>query len=402
MKEDKPIGQDPQDEHAYRVAYLIAGYIRDNLTQVENEELDNWVTASMDNQRLFEELTDPKNLEAWLKWKEQLPMAQVLERLKSRLKFTPPRIKPRIRSLWQYVAAASVLLAVVISFVLMERKQTNKQAIKTIAMANDLQPGANHAILTMANGEKIMLDTAHSGSLALLQGNINLIKKDSGELSYQLINPSLLPPREEFNTLQTPAGGQFKLVLPDGSKVWLNAASSITYPTAFSGSKRTVTLTGEAYFEVAKDPMFPFAVRTAGTTIVVLGTHFNVNAYIDEPHLAVTLEEGSVKVNEGLVLKPGEQTQVNPDGKMQTISADMEAVLAWKNGNFIFRQATLESVMRQLARWYNCDINYQSAITEHFNASVLRDVPVSKLLHLLEETGAVHFKIEDKKITVMK
>jgi len=199
-----------------------------------------------------------------------------------------------------------------------------------------------------------------------------------------------------------PAGGQVRvLTLPDGTKVWLNAASSLKYPVVFGGAKRKVELTGEGYFEVAKDPMYPFEVSAGGSTVQVLGTHFNVNAYTDEPAVKVVLAEGAIRLNNSVVLKPGEQGMIAKNGNLEKDKADLVMALAWKNGQFVFKQTPIDLLMRQVARWYNATIVYDAKVPDHFNAEIGRDVPVSKLLHLLEATGSVHFKIENNTITVM-
>ncbi len=399
MKDDDSIERAKMDQLAFRVAYLIAGFLQENLTETEHQELDDWIGESIDNQHLFEDMTDPKNLETWLKWRENTPSAPTLDRLKSRLEFTAPVKKSVLRSFWPYIAAASILLGAAITFEWIHNKAKSENLVQT--MTNDLSPGGNHATLTLSDGRTIALDSAGNGTLAQ-QGNVNIHKQDSGLISYQVINPSVSPGKEEYNTLTAPVGGQFRLILPDGSNVLLNAGSSLKYPTVFSGKKRLVTLTGEGYFEVARDPMFPFEVTAGSNTVQVLGTHFNINAYADEPAVRVTLEEGSVVVNQKTTLSPGQQAQISPSSIVKTIRADLETELAWKNGLFVFKQAPMEEVMRQVGRWYKCEVDFKSSIAEHFNFTVSRSVPVSKLLLFLEETGSVHFKVEDKKITVMQ
>ncbi|HEY4153788.1 MAG TPA: FecR domain-containing protein [Puia sp.] len=399
MNGEQSIGENPEDEQAYRIAYLIAGYIREDLTKAEHTELDDWVTASLENQRLFEEMTDEKNLNAWLKWKEGLPEKEVLMRLKKRLDFTRHRKEPLVRSVWPYAAAACILLVV---FVLWRHQPAaTKEENQAPLVAQDLGPGTDRATLTLADGKTIRLDSAENGHL-LTMGNIRIDKQDRAQLNYEMINPALRAVKEADNILSTPSGGQFKIMLPDGTRVWLNSGSSLKYPVSFAGSKRSVILSGEAYFEVAKDPSSPFEVKANGSLVEVLGTHFNINAYTDELDLKITLAEGSVKVNHNTLIKPGEQALVNPSGSVRVVQADLQMELAWKNGLFLFKQTELDGLMRQVSRWYDCEVVFQTRVSEHFNASISRDVPASKLLHLLEETGTVHFRIGNKKITVMK
>jgi ferric-dicitrate binding protein FerR (iron transport regulator) len=229
-------------------------------------------------------------------------------------------------------------------------------------------------------------------------GSVNIIK-DSSALHYEKADKIDGP--VQMDELSTPAGGEYQLNLSDGTKVWLNASTSIKYPEQFSDSDRLVEITGEAYFEVAKDVKHPFIVATGKNEVRVVGTHFNVNHYPDNALSIITLAEGSVKLNGSVLLRPGEQGSIDSKGEIKTAPADLESALAWKEGQFIFKMAPLDLVMTQIAHWYDARIVYKDNKTEHFNARIPRDVPVSKLLHLLEATGRVHFKIEDKTITVM-
>jgi ferric-dicitrate binding protein FerR (iron transport regulator) len=192
--------------------------------------------------------------------------------------------------------------------------------------------------------------------------------------------------------------------------VWLNAESSLRFPVTFSGDTRTVEITGEAYFEVAHNARKPFKVLANGTEVQVLGTHFNVHAYKDEPEIKTTLVQGSVKVRSGLstgelhtaILKPGEQAQMNDNKLTIANDIDMQQVLAWKNGQFMFNDATIESIMQQVTRWYDVDVRYDAKISKHFIANIPRNVPLSELLKLLELTDQVHFKIQGRQITVIR
>ena len=401
MKEATPIGPNLKDEQSFRIAYLVAGFIRQTLTGSENIELDDWVTANMDNQRLFEQMIDEKNQSAWLKQIDKVDSTAALESIKGKISFVPGRKKSTIRSLWVYAGAACIVLGLMISFLLISKDNTTQPAPVVQLNTHDIAPGLDRAILTLSDGRLISLDSVKNGRL-LLQNHTRITKSDRGELVYQLIEPTVLPQTESYNILSTPAGGQYKVVLPDGTKVWLNAASSLRYPTVFGGAKRKVELTGEGYFEIAKDPMSPFEVSANGSTVQVLGTHFNVNAYTDEPLIKCALAEGAIRLNNRIVLKPGELGSVDKNGNIEKGKADLEATLAWKNRQFIFKATPMDELMRQVARWYNASIIYDIKITEHFNATIPRDTPVSKLLHLLEATGAVHFKISNNTITVMK
>ena len=265
---------------------------------------------------------------------------------------------------------------------------------------NDVAPGRDGAILTLADGSSIVLDSAQNGALAI-QGSTEIIKKD-GQIVYNKIdNPSEIT----YNTISTPNGRQYNLLLADGSKVWLNATSSITFPTSFSGSERKVTVTGEVYFEVAHNSKMPFIVQKGDMSVAVLGTHFNINAYDDEQTMNVTLLEGSVKVmdrNTQNIIKPGQQARVSREGAMSVASdVDTEEVMAWKNEIFKFKSTDIGILMRQLSRWYDVEVVYNKKVDDRFFVEIPRNTNLSDILKALELTGRVRFEIEGKKIIVM-
>ncbi len=325
----------------------------------------------------------------------------------------------RYRNLrWWTAAAALILLAGGIWFY-----RTGLPAPSAIAgshpLNRDAAPGGNRAILTMADGSTILLDSAATGQLAL-QGHTKVLKLNSGLLVYNSIDPShpansTSPAANNsadrgslvYNTITTPRGGQYQVLLPDGTKVWLNAASSLKFPTAFTGKERTVELTGEAYFEVAANAHLPFMVQAnEGMKVQVLGTHFNLNAYRDEPMAKTTLLEGSIRISNGTdthLLTPGQQAVLNNNSSGIQVSndADLDEAVAWKNGMFIFNSLPLEAIMRQMERWYDVEVSYEGNIKNvSFNGQISRYSNASKMLDMLATTGEVHFKIENKKIIV--
>jgi ferric-dicitrate binding protein FerR (iron transport regulator) len=235
------------------------------------------------------------------------------------------------------------------------------------------------------------------------QGNTSVIKKNDGQLEYNSLDGKT--GEVAYNILKTPMGGQYKITLPDGSKVWLNAASSLKYPVVFVGAERRVEITGEAYFEIAKDLNKPFKVQLNNMEVEVLGTHFNVNGYSDEEAIKTTLLEGKVKVlaaKEFKFLVPGQQAQLKSSGNISvTNDVSLEETVAWKDGNFQFENSDIKTVMRQLARWYEVDISYKGNINKHFIGSISRDVKLSQVLTMLQQTGEVKFKIEGKNLIVM-
>lgn len=272
-----------------------------------------------------------------------------------------------------------------------KRKSNNK----------DILPGRDKAVLTLADGSTINLDDAHNGVLTK-QGQTKVLKVN-GKLAYNSTESGIK--EVLYNTLSTPRGGQYQIELPDGSKVWLNAASSLRFPTVFTGKERRVAITGEAYFEVTKNKDMPFIVSVNDAEVEVLGTHFNVMAYNDEDVVKTTLLEGAVKFTEGnnkSVLHPGQQSLLAKNGQLKVISGvNVDEVMAWKNGTFHFEGADIGTVTRQLSRWYDVDIIYKQKIDDLFYAEIPRNTKLSDALKALELTGKVRFKMEGKKIIVM-
>jgi len=264
---------------------------------------------------------------------------------------------------------------------------------------NDVAPGGDKAILKLADGSTIVLDDAQNGALAQ-QGNTKVIKLN-GKLDY---NASSVTNEVLYNTISTPRGGKYQIELPDGTEVWLNAASSLRFPTAFVEKDRRVEITGEAYFEVAKNKTMPFIVSVNGSEVHVLGTHFDVMAYNDEASLKTTLLEGAVKFKKGLAvisLKPGQQSQLLKSGQVKVADGvNVDEVVAWKNGMFDFNGADLGTVIRHLTRWYEVDVVYDYTIDDLFYAKIPRSTNLSEVLRLLELTGKVHFEINGRRIIV--
>jgi len=390
------------NENAYRIAYLIAGFIRKTLTEAEHDELDAWVESSDENMLLFEELTDEKNIEANLAWMDKTSTEKNLESTKKQIEFTPEHKNLKTKK-WFYSIAASVILLVA-AFAIY-KIINNKQSKETSIAKSDqtgIQPGGNKATLTLSNGSVIDLTNTPNGLIKGANGTI-INKSKDGEILY---NDSAGRNSEaNYNTLTTPKGGQYKVQLSDGSQVWLNAASSLKYPTAFATSERIVELKGEGYFEISKDKTKPFKVKLAdGSEVKVLGTHFNIMAYENENSKDVTLLEGSVEITKGnneQNLTPGQQGRIISSKIILVNAADTNQVTGWKNGQFIFHDADIQSIMKQVARWYDVDIKYETTNTQHFNATISRNEPVLRLLHILEETGQIHFKTENKIIYVL-
>jgi transmembrane sensor len=305
---------------------------------------------------------------------------------------------------WQSAAAAILILLTAGIYYYQNSPEPVIVKTETPRFRNDVAPGNNKAILTLDDGSKINLDDAKTGILAS-ESNIDIKKTGTGQLEYAAGTQSVKTVK--YNILSTPMGGEYQLVLPDGSKVWLNSGSTLRFPTAFIGSERIVELKGEAYFDIAKNPKMPFLVRTNNAMdIKVLGTQFNIMAYDDEKNINTTLIEGSVEVLKGsgkTMLKPGQEAILNRgSGNIKVASADLEQAIAWKNGYFIFYNENIESIMRKVSRWYNVDVVYQGNLSnKDFVGTISRNKNISELLKMLELTGAVHFSIDGRRITVM-
>jgi transmembrane sensor len=377
---------------AGRLKLLFWKYMEQSATADELDELMS-VLADPSHEALVKEIAG----DYW----ENEPARLLLSPSESQRVFTSieHEIRPAQRIFlprWRWAAAAAVLvlMAGVGSYLYISNKPQPIIAGNTIGQF-DLPPGRNAAILTIAGGRQILLDSTARGMISR-QGNTT-VTNNNGQLTYKALGEK--PTEIRYNTLTTERGNQYKLVLPDGSKVWLNAASSITYPTAFAGNDRTVTITGEAYFEVAHNPRQPFEVRAGGQTIRDIGTVFNINAYTDEPAIKTTLVEGAAAVN-GILLKPGQQATLVNDNHIQLSTANIPETIAWKNGYFEFTDADIETVMRELSRWYAVTVEYgkhdENAL---FTGQIGRQLTASQAFQVLSETG-YHFTITGNTIRV--
>lgn len=383
---------------------LIEKYINGTASPAEEKQLLEWYRSA--DHRVVEVPVDNEDEP------EQLRI-RMLNNLQSHIAGTDIHgtdihgtvIKTKRKNSWLR-AAAAIFISGVAGYLLWQPGSANKTAITTTEkqIFNDLPAGGNKAVLTLADGSVIVLDSAANGMVAQ-QGNTQIIKSNNGQLVYT-INSYEAISVPQFNTILTPRGGQYKIVLPDGSVAWLNAASSLRFPTAFTGKERLVELTGEGYFEVKKDASKTFIVSlNENTTVKVLGTIFNINAYRDEPFINTTLLQGKVSISAGnnqAVLKPGQAAEIAA-GKTQIViaeNADTEAAIAWKEGLFKLTMADLQTVMRQVARWYDVEIVYKDGIPAgHIVGTVSRNMSLSNVLKLLEVSG-VHCSLNGGVLTV--
>ena len=387
-----------------RISYLLKVYSDGKASAEEKQNLLEWAShrgTEAAIKKHIEELSssyDSSELVPTVDWEHIYE--NIIEEKNSR--DSQPTFPKMI---WHRRAVAAAVLLMLGTgyyfFTTNHKEQKNLSGIGQPKMADIPPPNSVNAVLTLSNGQRIIIDSAGNGMLAK-QGSVKVIKLANGAIAYRGSSNEI-----QYNTLSNPRGSKVvNLVLSDGSRVWLNAASSLRYPTSFGGNERKVEITGEAYLEVAHNPTMPFIVSKGNTSIKVLGTHFNVNAYDDESSLNVTLLEGSVSVaargnQQPKVIKPGEQAQVNKNGSIGVSnSVDLSEVIAWKNGVFSFKDADIGRIMREISRWYDVDVVFEKPVEEKFYAEVSRNMKVSTLLEMLEATKAVHFKIEGRMISV--
>lgn len=372
---------------------LLQRYQAGNCTHSENELVEKWYKQLIETGESKWEDGEKEMMEKII---EGRIMHQVNGTQKKRVFYLLPRFQ------W-WAAASVVFLLGVFSYWLLSNKTTEPAQVAKV-LNNDVEaPQSNKAMITLANGQRLYLDSAGNGALAM-QGNVKLIKLANGKIAYQHSSGEVSK-KMEYNTLSNPRGSKvINMVLADGSKVWLDVGSSLTYPVSFSGNERKVSVTGEAYFEIAHDASKPFFVNCREMNVRVLGTHFNVNAFEDESRdIKVTLLEGVVKVNnnntKGL-LKPGQQAVVNDQIKILD-DVDLEEVMGWKNGYFEFNNSSLQNVLNQLSRWYNVEVVYEGINKpRQFMGEIQRDLNLSEILKILEK-NRVDFQIDGRKLIVL-
>ncbi|HTJ13437.1 MAG TPA: FecR domain-containing protein [Dinghuibacter sp.] len=371
-----------------RLDYLLNRYRTGQASQEELQELGVLLQEDWDQ-------IDPRQPADHINWR------QMLEAIKQKDRREAP-VRGLNRSGWLRVAAAVLLLTGAGTVAYLYKKRPVKHTVAYKTHTQPIVPGGNKAVLTLSGGRQIILDSTASDTV--LTEGADVVANANGGLAYS--RSTVTDTGVVYNTLSTPRGGQYRLTLPDGTKVWLNAASSIEYPTAFKGKDRTVTVTGETYFEVAKSARQPFIVRYGNMAVTVLGTSFNVNAYPDETGIRTSLIEGSVRVSRGdntTLLTPGQQAIVDTGQAIRVARMSNPAlVIAWKNGYFSFEKADIPTVMRQLARWYNFDVVYENGAvpTDAFWGDLKRDANLSDIFAVLAKSG-IHFTIDGNKVTVL-
>lgn len=386
-----------------RLQHLLDLYLSQQLSISEEQELFQLIDKSVYDEEIKEYLGS--------KWNELSRSAsmnneqsdRILNSILSHQESETIPIRSSSFTIRRLAVAAAVVSLIFLSVFYIGRKTSVSNPVqsneKTVAALKDLPPGQNGAILKLADGSALVLDSMQDGVIAA-NGN-TLALKQGAQLNYADRKNNHAG---ELNTVETPRGRQFKLTLEDGTQVWLNASSSIRFPVAFTGTERKVEITGEVYFEVAKNKAKPFIVQTGSTKIEVLGTHFNINAYDDEVAVKTTLVEGSVRISKGNnngILKPGQQAQASGTNTLQIRNnADIDEVLSWKNGRFVFTDADLETIMRQVSKWYDVEVQYSGNIPQRtFTADISRNTNLSEFLKVLE-LNKIHFLLQGRKLIV--
>ncbi len=391
-----------------RIASLVSKYRLGQLDEPERQELEDWRKESPHNEESFIGMLNSQQQAVMLKVYEEgeLEKETVWEEIQEKRGEGGKTITLIRWKKYTAVAAALLILLGGAYFLAHNKKGANPVAKIDLPVKKDLAPGHDGAVLQLADGTTLVLDSAANGNLAV-QGHTKVVKLSNGQLAYTIDKRGSISEQVLYNELSTPRGRQFQITLPDGSRAWLNAASSIRYPTAFTGKDRTVEITGEAYFEIAHDASRPFHVKAGEMDVQVLGTHFNINAYQNEQNIMTTLLEGKVKITKGAasaLLAPGQQAALTKADQLNVLpDADVEATTAWKNGYFQFKKESIEAIMRQVARWYDVDVQYEGEpVAEKFYSKIPRSVNVSTVFKSLEATGSVHFKIDGNKIIVTR
>lgn len=390
-----------------RYEYLAAKWFNKTITAEERTEFSTWY-----NQNLDDEIWVAEGLAS----SEEDHKQRILNRINHSI---DKNVQIRMRLyLKQIAAAAAILLFLSIGIFMATQRTTH--ADKQLALQNAPVPGRNKAVLILANGKEISLDNEEGSGLIATESGVSITKTGDGQIKYTIKEAEGNSSSEnEMNTIKTPNGGQYQVVLPDGSTVWLNASSALTYATGFDNQERRVKLDGEAYFEIKTrkyialnsrgaqvEKKVPFIVETLNQEVAVLGTQFNINTYVNEKTVKTTLVEGAVRIqrtgsSKTILLKPGEQAALDPSNEsIQVAKVDVSEFVDWKDGYFHFSNADIYTIMRQFSRWYDVEVSFKSKqYTDVFAGKIPRSTGLKKALEILGKTG-VKFKIEGKKLIV--
>jgi len=404
----------PENEldQAFKISQLLVLKHQAELDEVESKELELWLSESEANRTLYERMHQDSVREADLRLMNSFDAGPAREKAWEILGLS--KTKQRSTNFYRLFAAAAAVAAITLGTWLYTSRHPEGSAATRDLLVNDIKPGSVGATLTLANGKTIKLSSATNGELAKEAG-VTIKKTADGQLIYEIASvprnddnaPSLregtTKQSHTSNTLATAKGETYQVKLPDGTAVWLNAASSLTYSASLTAhGKRVVRLSGEAYFQVAKDKTRPFIVESNGQKVEVMGTHFNINSYDEESSVKTTLLEGSVRINDALVLRPGQQSVISGTEPILVKEANLEEAMAWKNGDFLFGEEDFRTTMRKIARWYDVEIVYAPSAPDNLAPGgwVSRSKNISAVLKIMEATGKVHFKVEGRRITV--
>jgi transmembrane sensor len=389
----------PQDDFpvAERIAYLIASYLKGTLTEAEHDELDAWIVASDDNLRLFEQLTDEAYLENSINWQMQLHEKEAWERVRTKTGLAQQ--KPLLKNIWPWLIVAGSAAANLLWLALRPAGPDTVQPGNPTASQGQRREHST-AVLTLGDGRTVVLQPTDSGVVAV-EGSRQVRSEAGGMLKYEGSGGT-----NAVHQLAIPRGSSYQVILSDGTKVWLNAASTLWYPVQFGGGKREVRISGEGYFEVAKRTAQPFIVHIEQGlnkvgAVEVLGTKFNVQAYPEKAGAYTTLAEGRVLLRtteDSTLLEAGEYGYLH--GTIKTGRADLEAATGWKNGLFVFRNTPIEAIGKEIERWYDMEVVYKGKINYLFTATIDRKEPLPEFIKVLTATQRVRISQEGKRLTI--
>jgi ferric-dicitrate binding protein FerR (iron transport regulator) len=395
--------KDNQVERASRIASLILKRMQDTLSPQENAELEAWLHENSENYLLYEEFMDQNKLGSDLDELQSIDHEAAYQRLAARLfQPTPALPKKNIYRTWYIAAAAILVLSAGGYWLLSKRDDTPMASVTKKTDLDSIKPGGKKAVLTLSDGRMIDLDNNHQGIVAE-DANNTIQQSNSGNLYYSESAKNTTSKKLE-NKLEVPRRGEYSITLNDGTIVWLNSSSSLRFPVQFENGERRVKLSGEAYFQVAKDASRPFIVEVDSVEVKALGTEFNITAYPEDKKLGAALVEGVISISHNEkqhLLKPGNIAEIDGAGDLEIKEADIAELTAWKNGEFIFHNTPLFNLMNQFARWYDIDVSYPKGIPQiNFTGGLHRGDGIFRVINLLELTGEVRFAVDGRKVMV--
>lgn len=400
-----------QEEKYFEIAKWITDFLGGKITSEESEKLEDWINESEQHRQIWLRLTNPVYLEDHLHYWENRNTPKYWKQLTTELEEEPQQKKRKLRGrrsvamkkAWQYAAAILpiILLSGAIWYFYHHNPVENVKPVVSPLSAVHIMPKGNVAQLVLGNGAVVNLSDSLQETITEKDGT--KVHNHGGALSY--VSSSGAEQKTVYNTLIVPRGGEYRIILPDGTRAWLNAASSLRYPTQFNGKERKVYLDGEGYFEVAENAKEPFVVHAGNTDVTVLGTRFDVSSYRNDALQKVVLAEGAVRVNAGnkdVLLKPGLGAFIQKDENISVSRVNVDAVLGWKNGMFIFDGESLGSIMKKMERWYNVQVQYEDGVNSkfHFTGRIKRFENITGLLNLIELTGKVKFGVVGNEVVV--